>query len=345
MSDPADALRRLTDDTGMLQHSRFGVPDRAHGYCIDDNARALMLMAIATDLPGPLRSRWAHVYAAFVQDAWNEETRRFRNFMAFDRSWLERVGSSDSNGRTLWALAVTQRQCPDVGLAEWAATLFDETIGCVAPVQSPRTAAFVVLALLEVLPCRTDGDHLHFLLRQNAKLLLDLFERQSAADWPWFEPYLSYDNYRLSEAMLRAGRALESDAMIDTGRASLVWLVDRQTSLDGVFRPVGTAEFGVVHSEPRRYDQQPLEAWAAIDAAIAAERIVPGARWVEHGEAAFAWFEGRNDASERVADADTGECFDGVTATGVNRNRGAESVLAWHFAQRRISTLRTLDVC
>lgn len=337
-----EGLLRLTDDTGILQHSRFAIPDRSHGYCIDDNARALMLMAIDDDIPTPLRRQLTHRYAAFVEHSWNENTSSFRNFMGYSRHWLERSGSPDSNGRTLWALATVEESIADIELSSWAATLFDQTIGHMRTVSSPRTAAFLILALCRSIKFRGNPGPVPNLLADSAAYLLRLFREHSSTQWTWFEPYLSYDNYRLPEAMVVASELLGEVKMREAGIAALRWLAMRQTGPNGIFRPVSTAEFGVAHAVPALFDQQPVEAWAAIDASIVSQTIAPDDLWLAHGEAAFAWFTGANDANAALGSTETGECYDGIGKSGVNKNRGAESVLAWLFAQRRIKTLRAL---
>ncbi|MGB7408578.1 MAG: glycosyl transferase family 1, partial [Pontixanthobacter sp.] len=230
-------------------------------------------------------------------------------------------------------------------LKNWAATLIDQTVRHFEDTSSPRTAAFLILASEAIYRSRGDYGPAPDLWLQCAKMLLRLFTEHSHADWTWFEPYLSYDNYRLPEALIRAGSLSGRGDMTEAGFAALDWLVRRQSGTDGVFRPVATQEFGIRHSPPLRYDQQPIEAWAAIDAMIAASTVRPMKSWHHHGEAAYSWFSGSNDALLAVADMETGECYDGINAAGINRNRGAESVLAWQFARRRINALRKLDIC
>ena len=302
-----------------------------------------MLMAIADDLPSAVRLKWTTIYASFVQYAWNADRKRFRNFMGFDRQWLEREGSADSNARTIWALAIVEAQFPNSALSSWAATLIDQTIGCCSGTRSPRTSAFLILAMAAIRDVRGNDGPAPQLLNTSADLLLQLFQTHSRPGWVWFEPYLSYDNYRLPEAMIVAGRALGRQDMIHVGYDALHWLVDRQTGPDGIFRPVATQEFGIAHSELRLYDQQPIEAWAAIDAAIAACALQTDKASMTHAMAAHAWFTGANDANQPIADSASGHCYDGINEQGVNQNRGAESVLAWQFAHRRIRTLSELD--
>ncbi len=334
------ALTRLTDGTGMFQHSRFGVADRNHGYCIDDNARALALVAISDDLAEPLRSNLSMVYAAFVQHAWNVQLGVFRNFMHFDRHWLEDGGSDDSNGRTLWALslAATRRRGSPIG--EWANELYRESSFHLTALHSLRAIAFSVLAAVEMLRGGLATDVSSQILKQGAAALLGGLNAHSKPDWNWFEPELAYDNCRLSEALIAAGGALGDETMRRAGLDTLDWIMQLQISETGHFRPIGSESFGNAYAPPKQFDQQPLEALAAIEACIAAQNVQPDPKWTNWGEAAYAWFVGENDLSVALADQETGECCDGLTPQGRNANCGAESVLAWQMATRRIRDLR-----
>ena len=326
-------VARLTDDTGMAQHSILAVPDRNHGYCIDDNARALMLMALAPEMDAAERARLSMVYAAFLQHGWNAEAGRFRNFMGFDRRWLEEVGSEDSNGRTLWALGVTAARHPDAAVARWAERLYDTVAPAMESVTSPRALAFLILGALSRLEVSADHAPSQALLARHGAQLMALVEANRRPDWTWFEIMLAYDNARLPEALVRAGGWLEDSAMVEAGLGTLAWIGAKQRTERGHFRPVGTASFGLAHAEPAAYDQQPLDAWAMIDACAAAAAIDPDPRWVALAERAYRWFLGDNDLGLSMLAPVTGECFDGLNPVGVNLNHGAESVLAWHLAR------------
>ena len=319
------------------------MPDRDHGYCVDDNARALMLSAMADDLAMADRLRLGTTYAAFVEGAWNRDSGRFRNFMSYDRQWLEATGSDDSNGRTYWALCVTECQFPDEGISRWAATLIDETAGLLADMHSPRAAAFVVLGSVLLCETRKDCGWATDLVRKYCEFLQFRFKESATPDWRWFETGLSYDNCRLAEALIRGGRLLQDQAMVETGLEALDWIAVMQQVSEGRFRPVGTDGFGQSFEAPAQFDQQPVEAWAAIDAYALAHSIAPETGWRDRAETAYAWFTGRNDCGQPLGDVSSGECFDGLNPAGVNLNRGAKSVLAWQFATRRIAALRVFD--
>ena len=210
-------IERLSDDTGMLQHSFFSVPDRAHGYCVDDNARALMMMSQASHVDDDRYDRWTSVFAAFVHSAWNPETARFRNFMAFDRSWLEESGSEDSCGRTLWALGVMARDGRRVENRRWASALFDQVAGHAFALGSPRARAFCMLAsiaMLEAHPGHGLATRMIETFGREIRILLDTARRP---DWAWFETVLAYDNCRLPEALIRAGTLLNRDDLLACG--------------------------------------------------------------------------------------------------------------------------------
>lgn len=333
------AIERLSDATGMYQHSLYSVPDRTHGYCIDDNARALLLMNGLKRLSHEKHDRWAPVYASFIQHAWNPERGAFRNFMGFDRAWLEEVGSEDSFGRTLWAIGVTARDNHLGQLRRWASNLFDQVAGHAMKLTSPRTYAFAILgatAMLEAHPGHALANEIVTTMGEN---LLALVAKNRRPDWAWFEIVLAYDNCRLPEALLRAGKALHRRDMIEVGLETLEWIIGQQTAEKGHFRAVGTDSFGKEFSPPEPFDQQPLEAWATVDACIFALEITGDDGWRAKAITAYRWYLGENDLGLALADSSTGECFDGLMPHGVNLNQGAESVLAFHLATCAIDKL------
>jgi hypothetical protein len=327
---PLDAIERMSDAVGIIQHAIHSVPNRDHGYCIDDNARALMAMIRRGD--DRRAATLAPVYAAFIQHGWNPARQRFRNFMAYDRRWLEECGSEDSNGRTVWALGMAAAQSRWSSIRSWALKLFDETAPCSAELTAPRARAFAAFGALALLEVHPDHASAREIVRQSAEQLTSLHEQYARDGWNWFEPSLAYDNARLSEALIRAGQALGEPEMIELGLSTLAWLVGQQTSPRGAFRPVGCKSFGRAYAPALAFDQQPLEATATIDAAAAAYRASGEESWRHVARNAFAWFFGDNDAGVPIATAGDGGCFDGLMATGINLNQGAESILALHLA-------------
>ncbi len=333
------AVERMSDATGMLQHSIYSVPDRRHGYCIDDNARALILMSKIDDLDETIRDKWTSVYAAFVQYAWNEELQRFRNFMNFDRTWCEDVGSEDSNGRALWSLGVTARDARAQKHRDWASALFDQTAAIALDLGSPRARAFAMLGAAAMLDAHPGHARSREILNRFGTELIELLDGNRRPEWSWFEIVLAYDNARLPEALLRAGVALGRSEFTSVGLETLEWIVGQQTSPEGRFRAVGTESFGREYAAPLQFDQQPLEAQATVEACVAAYEATGERRWVEEAVRAYRWYLGANDLDLPLASAQDGGCFDGLMPHGLNRNQGAESILALQLANCAISAL------
>jgi len=323
----------------MLQHSIYSVPDRRHGYCIDDNARALMLMSAMDDLDPVVRDKWTTIYASFMQYAWNPDARRFRNFMNFDRTWCEDVGSEDSNGRALWALGVTARDGKEPKHRDWARAMFDATASLAFDLGSLRAQSFAMLGAAAMLDASPGHDLARSILERFPDDQLALLAEARRPEWQWFEIVLAYDNARLPQALIVAGRALGRQDLIDCGLQTLDWIVAKQTSPEGRFRAVGTESFHRPYAEPLQFDQQPLEAQATVDACIAAHEATGDPRWVMEAERAYAWYLGQNDLDLPLASPADGGCFDGLMPTGLNRNQGAESILALQLASCAISGL------
>ena len=325
-------VRRMSDSCGMLQHSLFSLPDRRHGYCVDDNARALILMHRWPGAPDDERRALTSIYASFVQHAWNPDAGRFRNFMSYERAWLEPAGSEDSTGRAFWSVAVTAAEAPGADHRLWAQSLLGEVLPHMVRLSSPRTDAFVVLGLAALVQAGRAGSEQREVLADKAAGLAARLRSMRANGHAWFETYLSYDNARLPEALIRGGHALGDRAMVDLGLSALEWLCAEQTSPAGLFRPVPTVDFGRSDGSGGLFDQQPLEAVATVEACQAALEAGGGPRWAAEAERAYAWFYGANDLGASLADAGEGECYDGLTWAGANRNQGAESVLALQMA-------------
>ena len=218
-----DHLGAMTDDTGLFQHAIHSVPDRAHGYCVDDNARGLLLSTVLTRLGDtPVPERMTSCFAAFVQHAWNADTSRFRNFMSFDRRWLEPQGSEDSHGRTLWALGAAARFDSSGPRRRWAAALFAQALPVVESFGSPRAWVFTLLGLDDYCEAMPADDLAARVRTTLAERLLALIKQVETPDWVWFEEGLAYDNARFCEAMLRTGTATGSlaSSMQASGRCA-----------------------------------------------------------------------------------------------------------------------------
>ncbi len=324
-------LASLTDGVGLVQHTKFAVPDRRHGYCLDDNARALLVMSELAGLVPltPQEDQMTLTYAAFVEHAWSPESGRVHNFMGFDRSWLDEVGEDDAHGRAVWALGTVAKRADPRGLDSWAAARLLEMVPPLASCRSPRAWAYGLLGISDFLQ-RFPGHRDFECLRND--LAGRLFQRWIDAakpQWNWFEDRLGYDNARLCEALMVSGQTADNLPHFEAGLDTLRWLMKLQTAARGHFRPIGTQTFGSDYRQPQPFDQQPLEAWAAVSACITAARLTGDNWWSDEAKRAFSWFLGDNDHGMPVVDIDRGACFDGLHPDRRNANQGAESTLAY----------------
>jgi glycosyltransferase involved in cell wall biosynthesis len=338
-----DHVHAMTDGTGMLQHGIFNVPRYDEGYCLDDNARALLLMALledaGTDHARDVRAL-ATRYLAFVSHAFNADLGRFRNFMSYPRTWLETHGSEDCHGRALWALGTVVGRSGDPGRHSLGGQLFHAALPAVSGFTSPRAWAFTLLGIAEYLRAFQGDSSVQAVRATLAHRLLDIYRRASTRDWPWFEESVTYGNARLSQALLVSGSSMENAEMIAAGALSLEWLASIQRSDDGFFAPVGSTGFFSKGATKAAFDQQPLEASSMVSACLEAQRVTGDARWAKHARCAFGWFLGQNHLQQSLYDSRTGGCRDGLHADRVNENQGAESTLSFLLA---LLEMRTAD--
>jgi glycosyltransferase involved in cell wall biosynthesis len=331
-------VRRLTDSCGIAQHAVGMTPDRRHGYCVDDNARALIAALYQHGLTGEKAALdLADRYMAFLQHAINSDTGRFRNFMDFGRNWLEQVGSEDSHGRALWSLGVAVRYAPHDSLRAVAARLLTQAAEATLSFTSPRAWAFAILGLSEHLAFYNGDTQIRRTLRRLSDKLFGLFQENASEEWPWLEDIVTYDNAKLPHALLVAGEALERRELTKQGLKSLAWLVGLQLGGDGIVSLIGND--GWLQRSKKggdgtraRFDQQPVEAMALVEACVEAARISGDAVWTDHARGFLGWFTGSNELGVSLIDPDTGGCRDGLHTGGVNINQGAESTLAWVIA-------------
>jgi hypothetical protein len=337
-----DHLFRLSDSTGIFQHASFTVPNFAEGYCTDDNARALVL-ALMLDHLGlgtPRLQAHATTFTAFLNHALDRTSGRFRNFMSFDRRWIEDVGSEDCQGHALWALGLCVAQDGNRSIQMLASQLFEQALPVAADFTSPRAWASTLIGIDAYLG-RLGGDRRVTQYRE--VLTTKLKQRHADAaqpGWNWFEDVVSYANAKLPHAILRSGRSMGDPALVGLGLSTLRWLVGVQTSEAGSFRPVGSNGFYPRDGERALFDQQPIEAQATVSACIEAFHATGDAFWQAEARRAFEWFLGRNDLGVAPYDSATGGCRDGLHVDRVSQNEGAESTLAYLLALSEMHELR-----
>ncbi len=333
-------LNRLTDDTGMLQHSIFTIPNRREGYATDDNARALIFAVLLGQMEqnqsrsvSPSTGTAALRYLAFLEHAFNPAKGRFKNFLRYDRRWNEPVGSEDSHGRSLWALGTVLGRSQDQGLRGAAGRLFEFSLPTVLEFYSPRAWAYSLLGIQEYLdsyPGDRDAQKVRSAL---SRRLVEMYDSIRRPDWKWFENVLAYGNARLPQALLLVGAACSDDHMVSRGLESLDWLLEMQRcEANGHFVPIGSLGFYHQGGEKARFDQQPIEAAGAVSACLQAYRVTNDNRWRSEAWSAFNWFLGDNDLELPLYDSATGGCRDGLHPERANENQGAESTLSFLMA-------------
>ena len=338
-------LRSMTDHTGVLQHARFSVPNRAHGYCADDCARALIVTVRAHDLDRTDTSLTdlSSIYLSFLDDAFDLGTGRFRNFMSYDRRWLETIGSEDSHGRALWALGVMAGWGHNPGQVALAAKLFHDALPALEGFSDSRAIAFPILGIQAYLRRHEGDQRVRELMKSLGDRLLARFRHFATKDWLWHEAELNYDNARLPEALMACGRVTGDNDMVSYGVEILAWLRDVQIDPSGGwFAPVGNDGWFPKSGSKAQYDQQPLEAAATIGASLEAYECTQREEWVQLASTCFNWYLGKNDQQLNLYDHATGGCRDGLTPDGVNENQGAESTLSYLSSLLAIYNLRGL---
>ena len=342
-----DHLYRMTDHTGIVEHAVFTVPNYPEGYSTDDNARALIVAVLLEEF-GSLAPRssldFASRYLAFLWLAFDPTSRRFRNCLSYERQWQEAKGSEDSHGRALWGLGTVLGRSNDAGLRGAAGRLFELAVPTAAEFKSPRACAFALLGLLEYLESFSGDRAALNAADALADRLLESYCANRSVDWKWFENGLAYSNARLPQALIRAGTRSANEAMVSAGLEALDWLsMVQRCEIKGHFVPIGSHGFYSRKTEKARFDQQPVEACAAVSAFLQAYRATGKGRWRKEAWTAFNWFLGDNDLQIALYDPTTGGCRDGLHPDRANENQGAESTLSFLMALLEMRKLEEAD--
>ncbi len=337
-------LKVMSDDTGIFQHALYSTPDREHGYCVDDNARALIAISMYS-VYNPDRSllRLLHIYLSFLTYGFDRSSGRFLNFMTYDRLWRDEIGSEDAHGRALWGLGKAAKYATCNSVRNQCTNLFSQALDVVEQFTSPRAKAFSIIgiqAYLEVFGGDVDARRLRETL---AESLFLAFTKNATEEWFWLEDSLTYANAKISQALILAGQWIPNPHMLQTGLKSLQWLLDKQTAPEGHLSLIGNSGWLQRGGQKPKFDQQPIDAMCLVEACADAFRSTGDARWHQHARRCLSWFMGRNDLNVAMCDLKTGGCSDGLMPHGLNCNMGAESTLAWLISLLTMHELSAVD--
>jgi hypothetical protein len=350
----SEYLRRLTDDTGIFQHTKFGIPDRSKGYTTDDNARALIA---AVMLHGSSENEgWIDLittYLSFVHHAQNEDG-SFRNFMDYNRNFMEDLGSEDCLGRCLWALGFTLSEpfVPD-NLHNSCRYMINQALPHVAALSSPRAIAYAIVGLSFLLETKdslsyafpypyaenTDAasnflphKRIRELVEEMADRLLSQYDHYDRSDWHWFEDSITYGNAMLPWALFKASRISGRTDLRHTAKSSLDFLASLTFTGEGYFKPIGSNGWLVRGEAAALHDEQPIEACEMLLAFHEAYENLGSPSYLDKANLCLDWFHGRNSSKQSMIDPQTGGCYDGIHASGLNLNQGSENIISYCIA-------------
>lgn len=321
-------IKRLTDDTGIIQHAKYGIPNFKHGYCLDDNARAL-LMALMTYTQKKSKKALdlCHVYLSYIHYMQNEDG-SFRNLLSFNRNYIDNVGSEDSFGRTIWALGYLMDNAPNDSYYQASHSIFFKAAPIFEELKSIRSIANTIIGISHYLNNSPDNNSMVAVLRKLANKLVDYYDDNSSADWNWFEEVLTYDNAMLPLALLHVAKVLNDEHIKDVGFASMDFLIQHTLS-DGYLSLIGNDGWFNKNGRKAMFSQQPVDAMAMILMFHQAYNLTKNKEYLSKLFSSFMWFLGENDLRMRLYDFETHGCCDGLERNGINRNQGAESTLAY----------------
>jgi glycosyltransferase involved in cell wall biosynthesis len=321
-------IKRLTDDTGIIQHAKFGIPNLKEGYCLDDNARALLMALMAyKQKKDMLALELSPIYMSYIHYMQNKDG-MFRNFLSFNRNFLDEVGSEDSFGRTIWALGYLLGNAPNDAYYQTGRLVFFSAAPNFEKLKSIRSIANTMIGIRYYLQSNPSDEDMTERLRKLAYVLIQHFEANSTNEWKWFEPLMAYDNGILPLALLHSAEILNDDKVKEAALVTMEFLTE-VTMKDGYLSVIGNKDWYKKDGERSLFAQQPIDALAMVLMYHQAFHLTKDKQYLNQLYTSFMWFLGENDLRMSLYDFETKGCCDGFENDGVNRNQGAESSLAY----------------
>ena len=333
-----DHLKALTDDTGILQHTKYSIPNRKEGYTTDDNARALVACLKFLQLHDNSDvSKLVNTYLSFLFHMQRPDG-KFHNLLSYDRDFLDDMGSEDCMGRSLWACGYTTLTGPTQGIKTTAKEILDKGFQYASNFKSPRAKAFTILGLCNYYQAFPYDHNLPKNIVSFTEQMLDIYQQMSSSDWCWFEPYLTYVNARLPQAFFKAHNIIGNSKYLQVAKESFDFLVEVQM-IDGKFVPIGNRGWYQKGGQRAIYDQQPIEASCMMEASLAGFQATNEKKYQKIANIAFEWFLGKNTKNVVVYDSTTGACHDGINPQGLNLNQGAEATISYLLARLELEKI------
>ncbi len=335
-------LKNLTDSTGIFQHATYSIPNPNEGYCTDDNVRALLVAFMyRLNFNDEKMDKYINKYLTFVYHSFNQEKALFRNFMTYDRRWIEEVGAEDCNGRVIFVFGYMIKNTTSLSTLGLTKNLFDQSINKMSGFRSPRAMAYIIIGSIFYLNKFSGAREVKKILRNLSTKLLEFYNENKTKDWKWYETSLTYLNARLPQALIMAGEFLNNETLIAAGIESLTWLFDVLYDKEKKYLSlIGNDGWYVKGGSRAKYDQQPIEIPPLVDACYQAYLVTHQKEWINKLIIAFSWFLGNNERQELLCDFATGGCFDGLNSNMVNQNQGAESTVSWLLSLLRMIRIR-----
>jgi glycosyltransferase involved in cell wall biosynthesis len=321
-------INRLTDDTGIIQHAKFGIPNLKEGYCLDDNSRALLMVLMAyREMKNKRALELSPVYLSYIHYLQNADG-TFRNFLSFNRNFLDEIGSEDSFGRTIWALGYLLANAPNDAYYQTGKLIFFDASPNFEKLTSIRGIANTMIGISYYLKSNPSDDSMTERLRNLANVLLKHYRENQSAGWNWFESLLAYDNGILPLALLHSAEILNDEKITQIALDSMDFLTEH-TLKDNYLSVIGNEKWYNKEGERSVFAQQPIDAMAMVLMYHQAFHLTNEKEYLNKLYTSFLWFLGENDLRMSLYDFETKGCCDGFESYGVNRNQGAESSLAY----------------
>ncbi len=332
-----DHIRRLTDDSGIVQHAKYGIPNLKEGYCLDDNSRALLMALMSyRQNKDPLALNFIPIYLSYIHYM-QTSNGGFRNFMSFNRQFLDEEGSEDSFGRTIWALGYLMHRAPNKSYREFAQELFGNSYGYFDKLSSIRGIANTIIGISYYLKSIPSDEGMVQKMKSMTKVLTDIYAKNKTEDWQWFENILAYDNAILPLSLFHSAEITGDESVIAIAKETTRFL-ESVTMDKGYLSIVGSNGWYPKGGERAVFDQQAIDTMATVRLFFQAYKVTKDPLYIEKMFLSYLWFLGENELRMRLYDHETFGCCDGLQDSGVNRNQGAESTLAYLISHLTVLT-------